>query len=236
MNARANVNFRPDKASKLPVVISVCLLIVLVACYFVFPGYQAALDEAFDVLTSEDEERIAIWVAGFGAWGPIAVLIGMVVQMFLFIIPNILLIYICIVSYGPVWGSLLAWCGICLASTVGYLIGNKLSPVIVHKLVSRKTQSKLQEFIRAYGMKAVFALRVSSLSNDGLSFVAGLLNMRYRRFILATIAGITPLIAVIAIFGHSGKVEKALIGVGAFLILCLTLFVIIDKRRKRKTC
>ncbi len=234
LNARANVNFGSDRASKLPLILSICLPVVLVVCYFVFPGFREGVDEAFGVLTSEDEERIAAWVAEFGIWGPLAIIVGMVLQMFLFVIPNILLIYISIVSYGPVWGSLLAWCGIILASTVGYFIGNKLSPVIIHKLVSPKTHFLLKEFIRKYGAKAVIALRVSSFSNDGLSLVAGLLNMRYRRFIVATIIGITPLIIVVAIFGHSGKVEKALIGVGAFLILCLITLVLIDKRRSRK--
>ncbi|MDQ2657210.1 MAG: VTT domain-containing protein, partial [Bacteroidota bacterium] len=157
-----------------------------------------------------------------------------VLQMFFFIIPNILLIFISVVSYGPVWGSLLAWLGIFFASSVGYLIGRKLSPVLVQRLVSEKTQHKLREFISSYGMKAIIALRLSSLSNDGLSLVAGLLNMKYRRFIQATMIGITPLIAVIALFGHSGKIEKGLVFVGVFLLVCLVVYVIIDKRQVKK--
>lgn len=230
-----NTGVKRQRTSKLPLIISLGVLGALIASYFIFPGYQAGIDEAFEVLTSEDEERISEWVSRFGAWGPIAILVAMVLQMFLFIIPNIVLILISLISYGPVWGALLAWSGIFLASTVGYFIGNKLSPVLVQRLVSAKTQEKLHKFIAKYGMKAIIVLRISSFSNDGLSLVAGLLNMSYRKFITASLLGITPLIAVLAVFGHNGAIEKGLVWVGAFLLLCLIIYIIIDKRREKAT-
>jgi uncharacterized membrane protein YdjX (TVP38/TMEM64 family) len=233
LKARAHARVTHKRTSKLPLIISLGLLITLIASYFIFPGYRAGIDEAVEVLTSEDEARVAEWVSQFGIWGPLMIIVGMVLQMFFFIIPNILLIFISVVSYGPVWGSLLAWFGMLLASTTGYFIGNKLSHVIVDRLVSPKTQEKLREFIRMYGMKAIIALRVSSLSNDGLSLVAGLLKMQYRRFITATLIGVTPLIAVIAIFGHSGRIERALVGTGLFLIAGLIVYIIVDRRRNR---
>ncbi len=232
-DAAVNTRIDRQKTSKLPLILSISVVAALVASYFIFPEYQASIDEAWDVLTSDDEERIAEWVSRFGAWGPIAIVVGMVLQMFLFIIPNILLILISIISYGPVWGALLAWFGIFLASTVGYFIGNKLSPVLVNKLISQKTQKSLSAFIDEYGMKAIFVLRVSSFSNDGLSLVAGLLNMKYRKFITASLLGITPLITVLAIFGHNGKIEKSLVWVGGFLVVCLIVYIIIDKRREK---
>lgn len=223
-----------QKTSKLPLIISLTLLAGLVASYFIFPSYKAGIDETFSVLTSEDPDLIREWVSQFGAWGPIVVIAAMVLQMFLFFIPNILLILICILSYGPVWGGLLAWFGIVLASTVGYFIGNKLSPVIVHRLVSSKTQKTIKEYLRDYGMKAIFVLRLSSFSNDGLSLVAGLLNMKFRRYIAATIMGITPLITVLAIFGKEARIEKGLLWVGLVLLLGLVVYIVVDRKRKNK--
>ena len=223
-----------DHTSRLPLILSVSILGGLIICYFIFPGYKEGIDEAFEVLTSEDPELIRKWVSQFGAWGPVVIILTMVFQMFLFVVPNILLILISILSYGPVWGGLLAWFGIVLASTVGYLIGNKLSPVIVHRLVSRKTQDTLHEYIRTYGMKAIVVLRLSSFSNDGLSLVAGLLNMKYRRFIIATILGITPLITILAIFGKNARIEKGLLWAGIILVLGLVVYIIIDRRKKKR--
>lgn len=222
------------ETSKLPLIISFCVVAVLVACYFLFPSFKTDVNEGFEVLTSGEQDRIRDWVSQFGAWGPIVIIVALVVQMFMFIIPNILLIIISILSYGPVWGALLAWFGIFLASTVGYFIGNKLSPVVVHRLVSSKTQRKLKAFIRNYGMKAIIVLRLSTFSNDGLSLVAGLLNMRYKRYITATMIGITPTITLFAIFGRSGRIEKGLLWVGVILVVSLVIYIIIDMKRKKK--
>lgn len=230
------MNSRDKQAgiSKLPIILSASLLIGLVLSYFLFPSFQQGVNHAFDVFTSKDEERVTEWVSQFGAWGPVVIVVGMVLQMFLFIVPNVLLIFISVFCYGPVWGALLAWVGIFFASSVGYTIGRKLSPVVVHRLVTPATQQKLKEFIRRYGMKSIIAFRVTSLANDGLSVVAGLLNMRYRRFITASMIGVTPLITVIAIFGHNGQIEKALVWVGAFLLLSLAAYIYYDKLREKR--
>lgn len=227
----ANSKARSRKTSKLPLILSLLIVAGLILSYFLFPAYKADVDDAFAVLTSEDPELIREWVSQFGVWGPIAIILAMVFQMFLFFVPNILLILICILSYGPVWGGILAWFGIVLASTIGYLIGNKLSPVVIDKFVSVKTQERLQGFIRNYGMKAIVVLRLSSFSNDGLSIVAGLLKMKYRRYIAATILGITPLITILAIFGKNAKIEKGLLWVGIILVLSLVIYIIIDRKR-----
>lgn len=223
-----------QKTSKLPLIISLTVLAALVSSYFFIPSFEQGLDEAFEVLTSNDQERIREWVSQFKFWGPLVILLTMVLQMFLFVVPNILLIMISILSYGPFWGSLLAWFGVFLASTVGYFIGNKLSPVIVNRLVSEKTQDTLREFIREYGMKAIVVIRLSTFSNDGLSIVAGLLRMKYRRFIIATLIGITPLVAILAIYGRSGKIKEPLLLTGGILIVCLVIYIVVDIRRKKR--
>ncbi|MEX2234359.1 MAG: VTT domain-containing protein [Cyclobacteriaceae bacterium] len=223
-----------QKTSKLPLILSLSVIALLVAPYFIFPSFKEGVNEAFDVLTSKDEELVRDWVSQFGVWGPVVIILIMVFQMFLFIIPNILLIMISILSYGPIWGALLAWFGVVLASTVGYLIGNKLSPVTVHKFVSPKTQKKLKEFIGAYGMKAIIVLRLSTFSNDGLSLVAGLLNMEYKKFIIATLIGITPLITLVAIVGKNGKIERILLYMGIFLVIALIVYIAVDRRRRKK--
>lgn len=223
-----------EKQSNLPFIISFSIAGVLVASYFISPSFKEFINEAFDVLTSQDEDLVKEWVSQFKFWGPVVIILAMTVQMFMFIIPNILLIMISILSYGPIWGSIIAWVGIFLASTVGYLIGSKLSPVTIKKFVSVKIQHTLSGFIKDYGMKAIVVIRLSTFSNDGLSIVAGLLKMEYRRFIFATLIGITPLIAILAFFGKSGKIEKGLLWAGIGLIIGLVLYIIIDKRRKKR--
>ena len=48
----------------------------------------------------------------FGVFGPVIIIVGMMVQMFLFVVPNVLLMMIAIVSYGPVWGGIISFVGV----------------------------------------------------------------------------------------------------------------------------
>jgi uncharacterized membrane protein YdjX (TVP38/TMEM64 family) len=49
--------------------------------------------------------------------------------------------------------------------------------------MSDKAQKKTNEFIKNYGVAAIAITRISSLSNDSLSIVAGLLKMSYQKYI-----------------------------------------------------
>jgi uncharacterized membrane protein YdjX (TVP38/TMEM64 family) len=218
---------------KLPLIISLGLLSILVLLYFTVPSFQSFINEAFDVLTSNDEKRISDWVGQFGLFGPIVLILIMVVQMFLFIVPNIFVMIVAFVSYGPIWGSVIAFVGVFSSSSVGYLIGRYLGPVTVQKLISEKTKLKIMDFIRHYGVAAIAITRICSLSNDSLSIVAGLLRMKYSRYILATLGGITPLIVLLALYGRNGKILEALIWVAAISLIVLIVYIIIDKRRRK---
>ena len=86
---------------KWPLLVSLFLLAILVVFYFVIPSFQNFIKEAFDVLTSENEERIREWVAQFKLAGPVMLILIMIAQMFLFVVPNIFVMMVAIISYGP---------------------------------------------------------------------------------------------------------------------------------------
>jgi uncharacterized membrane protein YdjX (TVP38/TMEM64 family) len=231
------VNKKTDKkkgSGKLSIIIPASAIAILVGSYFLFPGFKETVNEIFSVLTSDDESKMESWFAQFGFFGPIMIILAMAVQMFLFVVPNVLLMMIAIVTYGPVWGSVISIVGVFSSSTLGYFIGRKLNPVTLDKFVSPKSQKKISEFIKDYGVGAIIITRLSSFSNDALSFVAGILEMSYKRYILSTLAGITPLIITLAIYGRNGKIEKGLIWVAAISLVMLVVYIVIDKRRKRR--
>ena len=220
--------------NKTPIFIFLSVVIILVVSYFSFPEFKQGIDEAFDVITGEDEGRLKEWVSRFGAFGPVAIILAMMVQMFLVVVPNFLLIMIAIVSYGPVWGSVISLVGAFGAASLGYYIGTKLSPVTLQKFVSKSNQEKIGEFIKDYGVATVVICRMCSFSNDAISFVTGMLKMNYRRYILSSLAGITPLIVVLAIFGKNDNIESALLWIAGAALVALVVYIIVDRRRKRR--
>ena len=224
------------KKSKAPLYISGLVLLSVVLAYFFIPAVQDFLQEAWRTLSSGDEKQIENWVSQFGLVGPLVIIIAMILQMFLLIIPTIALMVVAILAYGPIWGSLIVFAAVFAASTVGYLIGTYLGPVIVEKLIGVKADKKLSDFIKRYGFWAVFITRLNPLlSNDAVSFVAGVLKMGYWKFIAATLAGIAPLIIFVAIMGQSNDslVNGLLWGSIVSLILFI-VYVIWDKRKNKE--
>ena len=223
-----------EKPGKLPLVIALSIVLILAGCYFIFPAFKNGVNEIFHILVSKDDKKIEAWVEKFGMAGPLVLILIMIVQMFLFVVPNILVMVISIVVYGPVWGSIISLIGVFCSSSLGYLLGRYLGPVTVNKLIKTETQVKISDFIEHYGVGAIAITRLASLSNDSLSIVAGLLKMSYRKYILATLAGIIPLIVLLALYGRNGRIERALIWIAGISLLLLIVYIIIDKKRKAK--
>ena len=222
------------KQSKAHLLIGLALLAILIGSYFTFPGFHEGVDEAFDVITSEDQDRIQHWVKRFGALGPIVLIFAMTMQMFMLIVPNILLFMISIICYGPFWGTIISLGGVAASSSLGYFIGRKLGPHAIDRFVSQNTQDKMYIFIERYGVKAIAIMRLSSLSSDALGFVAGILEMSYKKYILATLTGIIPVIILIALYGRSGKIETALIWIAGISLILLIVYIILDKNKRRE--
>lgn len=225
----------PDKKlSNLPIYISLSVLAVLVGCYFLIPGFQQGVNKAYHVITSENPEKVREWVKQFGLLGPVMLVVLMVVQMFLFVVPNILVMMVAITCYGPIWGSAISLAGVFASSSFGYMIGKYLGKATVSRFIGEKAQIRISTFIKDYGVPAIAITRLSSLSNDALGFVTGMLKMNYTKYILATMCGITPLVVLLALYGKNGRIEKALIWIAAISVVVLVIYIIIDKRKKKK--
>lgn len=220
--------------SRLPLYISIGILALLVVSYFAVPQMQEFFDTAWHVLISGDEKRTEQWVSGFGWAGPVILILVMVVQMFLLVIPSVLLMVVSILAYGPVWGSLIVFVSVFAASSVGYFIGHYLGSHFVAKLMGEKSEIKAKNFLEDYGFWAVIITRINPfLSNDAISFVGGLLKMGYWKFIGASLLGIVPLTLFIAVIGkRTESLKTGLLWVSVVSLLIFMGYVWWDKRKQ----
>ncbi|WP_040664594.1 TVP38/TMEM64 family protein [Nafulsella turpanensis] len=226
----------PVHQSKWPLYLSLSLLVAAILSYFLVPSVQESLNEAWQVLTSDDEQRIKNWVSDFGLWGPVIIVLAMIAQMFLLVIPSPLLMAVTVLAYGPWGGSVIILVAIFCASSFGYMLGAYLGTPVIEKLLGTSTEKKLIKFIERYGFGAVVVTRLAPfLSNDAISFVGGMLRMGYWRFIGATMLGIVPLTAVIAFFGRdTGSLKTGLIWISAICLAGFAGYVWWDHRKREK--
>lgn len=221
---------------KLPLYISLGVFASLGVALLFIPDAGAFLKEAWEVLTSGEKDRVRSWVSGFGPYGPLVLIAAMIAQMFLLVIPTILLMVVAILAYGPVWGSLICLAAVAAAGTVGYAIGKFLGENALKRLIGQKTEKKLASFLDDYGFWAVIITRLNPfLSNDAISFVAGLLRMGYMRFMGATLLGILPLILVLAILNESqGPWKQVLLWSSIAASIFLAVYIWWDRKKASK--
>ncbi|AHM62693.1 hypothetical protein D770_22230 [Flammeovirgaceae bacterium 311] len=225
------------KQSKWPLLFTIILIGGLIASYFIFPAFQNTIDEGWQVLTSGNEEQISEWVGQFGFWGPVFVILAMVAQMFLLVINVVALMLVAIIAYGPLWGSLLAITAVLVASSIGYIIGRSLGEAGVIRLIGKKAEKKVYGFMEQYGVWTIIIARLSPfLSNDAVSFVAGLARMGYLKFIGATLAGIIPLTVLLAWLGENNeRLKNGLIWLSAISIAALIAYILYSKYFKKSS-
>ena len=224
-----------SRSSRLPLYLSLVIIAPLVGAYFVWPAFQVGVQEGWAVLLTGDQARVAAWVARFGYWGPVLIIVTMVAQMFLVIINNGLLILVAVLAYGPWWGSLLAWVGVLVASSVGYWLGSFLGEHVVQRLLGERSEKKVAGFVAEYGLGAVAAARLTPIiSNDAISFVAGAMGMGYVRFISVTAVAIVPLIALLAYLGQdSQRLKNGLLWISGVGLLLFGAYIWWTKTHKK---
>lgn len=226
------------KESRLPFWISVSVILMLVGSYLFIPSFRYQINEGFHVLMSEDKQRTEAWVRQFGLWGPVIIIIAMILQAFLFFVPNFLLMIVAVLCYGPWLGGLIAVAAVLAAATAGYFTGASLGPFAIRKLVGKKSQKKVTAWVKHYGVGVVVAIRASPLlPNDVMHFVGGAVKMGYVRFILASLGGTLPLVVVIAVFAGNGNLDKGVLWISVISTALVIAYFIVDyfeRRRKKK--
>lgn len=217
-----------------PVKISLGIVLVIISLYLLWPAFHESINQVYTILASGDRQRLYEFVSQFGLWGPIFIILAMVAQMFLIIIPSVALIVVSILAYGPFGGTVIALLAILAASTIGYIIGLWLCPMTVDRLIGSEAKVNMEYQVERYGFWAVVIIRLAPfLSNDAISFVAGLLRMSYWRFIGATTVGILPLIILIAYLGESNeRLTTGLLWISGISLVFFVAYVIYDRRRQ----
>lgn len=207
------------------------IIFFLVILYFTHTPFQDSVKEAWDVLLSEDRERIKAYVKQFGIWGPVAIIVFIVLQMFLIVFPSWLPIIVGVLAYGFWWGILINLIGVGIASTIGYFIGKKIKGI-----VSNDKNEKWKYWINHYSFGTVVLFRTSPFfSNDAIAFIAGIFRMDYKKFMLATYAGMVPLSFAVAYFSRDiDRLENGLYWIGGVGAVLYGVYIYFDYKRKKK--
>jgi uncharacterized membrane protein YdjX (TVP38/TMEM64 family) len=213
------------------------VILALVLAYFGIGEFQDFVDDTWRVLMNGDKERTREYFKQFGVWGPLAIIVFITLQMFLIVFPSWLPIIVAVMAYGFWLGVLISLVGVTVASSIGYYIGLKLKGAVLKRFMGEKNLKKMEFWISNYAFGSVVLFRISPfLSNDAISFLAGMFEMGYKKFMTATLAGMIPLSLAVGYFSEdTEKLKDGLYWIGGAGLVAYAVYIYIDqKKRKRK--
>lgn len=178
-----------------------------------------------------DPEVFYRWSVGLRelSWTPLAVLGGYVV-LGLAAFPITVLITVTGMVFGPGLGFVYAATGAIGSALVSFGVGHLLGRRLVRRYAGA-TVRRMSEALGARGIVAVVFLRVAPVAPFLLiNLVAGASHVRFRDFVVGTVIGMLPGIAVMTLLGTSimDLIEEPTPGRIAILVGCLALWLLVS--------
>ena len=113
--------------------------------------------------------------------------------------------------FGPFISIPLTIIGQILGATTDFYLARKLGRSFVNKKFP-KASGLLNEYSHKLGWQTVFIMRLTpTLSFDLLSYAAGLSKIKFTHYIVATLSGMIPLIAITSILGYSVSIHSKIL-------------------------
>ncbi|HEV2529387.1 MAG TPA: TVP38/TMEM64 family protein [Thermomicrobiales bacterium] len=174
------------------VILGTALAVMLLA-WLTIPALRTEVAHGFSVVTTGDQDQIGAYLRSFGVWGPVISLVLMIAQAIIAPIPGALIVFANGIAFGTFQGTVLSVAGQTLAAALCFGIARTVGRGPVERMVGRFGLETLDRGVGRWGPLAIVALRlVPGVAFDAISYGAGLLRMRFRVFLLATVAGIIP--------------------------------------------
>lgn len=210
-----------------PHLLAIVVLLLLLALYFLSPELKKLIRKLYAILTELDKDAFVDLVKSYGIWGPLIILLATCLQLILLPLPSFLILLIAVLVYGPFWGTLLGLTAIFLASSLGFFLGKSLSDIWLKRLIGERKKQKLESALDQYGYWVVFIFRLNPfLSNDAISLIGGVLSLNYWKFIGASLAGILPLLLMIAWYEEEAEsMQEVLLWPSLAMLLFLIIYM-----------
>lgn len=185
---------------------SALAVLALVAAYW-------TLHETGALSTIVDEKVLRARIENLGAWGPLAVIVLMMLAIVVSPIPSAPIAMAAGAAYGHGWGTLYVLTGAEAGALAAFGMARILGRAVLGRWFGERLSLGLHGSQGAL-MGIVFVSRLLPfISFDLISYAAGLTVLSFWRFALATLAGIAPASLFLAHLGRemtSGEAERFL--------------------------
>jgi uncharacterized membrane protein YdjX (TVP38/TMEM64 family) len=207
-----------DKRKKLFASLNILALVLV----FGLLAWNYSAEGFLYVVAQGEAGAVMNYFAEYSFWEKSLIAIGLVlVEVIVGIIPAIAMYPIIGLVVGDVWALVLISFGNAVGNSFNYLQGK----FIAGAFVKNEKYLKLIERMKGGGVKELVLIRLNPITSiDSVSYFAGALGMKYWKFLIATVVGVTPLIVVGTLVGtevlqkYDNALNLLMAGVGLFVV------------------
>lgn len=208
--------------------ISLIIITISLLVYFFVPGVKEKLDYAFSVISQLDTNVVIEYLRSYGAWAAVVSFILMILQSVVAPIPAFLITLSNAAIFGWVCGAILSWSSAMCGATLCFYLARSLGRSPIEKLTSKGAMASIDVFFERYGKHTILICRLLPfVSFDFVSYGAGLTNMRFWSFFVATGIGQLPATIVYSYVGGTltGGTQKLFFGLTTLFALSIMIAV-----------
>lgn len=132
------------------------------------------------------QEALEAFLTPFGIWGPILFVGIQVVQVVVPIIPGGVSCLGGVLLFGPIWGFVYNYIGICIGSICAFLISRHLGMEAVERAAGKEKYGKYLKWMQngTFDKLFTFAIFFPAAPDDLLCYLAGVTKMSLKKFVI----------------------------------------------------
>lgn len=183
-------------------IILITLAAVLLIVYLAVPSVKNSIDSLVAMFQTGDFDTMRNFIAQYGAWAMVVSFLLMMFQSLAAPLPAFFITLTNANLFGWWQGAILSWSSAMAGAAMCFYIARILGRDVVEKICTKKALEQLDGFFDKYGKKSIMVARLLPfISFDIVSYAAGLTNMGFWGFFIATGIGQLPATIVYSYVG-----------------------------------
>lgn len=200
------------------------LILLFILIILAVPSWRTTVFQLFRLKTIG---QIRSYVLSLGVWGPIFLILLMILHSLTFI-PSEIITLADLAIFGPVWGFVYSWIGSMLGAYFAFYLAKFVGRPVVDRFVSKRMRNRFDFFVDRHGVGGLFVLRlIPIVSFNALNYVSGFTSISLWQFTWTTALGILPMNILFAVLYHTTYgIRYALVALTVVgLVMLIILFL-----------
>lgn len=183
-----------SKASKKKAFLAILVIITIIILTIIV---TLPLAKAFS-----NPAQIKAFVLQFGTYSAIVFILIQILQLIFAIIPSPPVVIAGGYIFGPFLGTMYSLIGLLIGSMIVFGITRLFGRPFVENILDKSILEKIDEKSNSFAKTLFVLYLVPIMPHDAFTYLAGLTNMKFKKFLLAVATGRLPSILFLSVVGY----------------------------------